>query len=102
MVAGKLLVKGYEVLDPPTGAVIRRDSEARGRLDLPQRACSTCAASTPRDCTLTAWDPRGTTPLWTVALPGIGFVLFADNPDILGTQPLTAEADRRHRPAART
>ena len=28
VVVGKLLVKGYEVLDPSTGAVIRRDSDA--------------------------------------------------------------------------
>jgi outer membrane protein assembly factor BamB len=90
VVVGKLLVKGYEVLDPPTGAVIRRDSEAVAvwtyRNSMLDVRCFDA-----RDCSLTAWDPRGSAPLWTVALPGIGFVLFADNPDILGTEPLTAK-----------
>jgi len=90
VVTGKLLVKGYEVVDPLTGAVRRKDSEARavwtyrnGMLDV--------RCHGPEDCTLTAWDPRGSTPLWSVEIPGIGFVLFADNPDILGTQPMTTK-----------
>jgi outer membrane protein assembly factor BamB len=90
VVTGKLLVKGYEVLDPMSGTVRRKDTEARavwtyrnGMLDV------RCLG--PEDCTLTAWDPQGSSPLWRVQIPGIGFVLFADNPDILGTQPLTAK-----------
>ncbi len=90
VVTGKLLVKGYEVVDPLSGAVRRKDSEARavwtyrnGMLDV--------RCHGPEDCTLTAWDPRGSTPLWSVEIPGIGFVLFADNPDILGTQPMTTK-----------
>ncbi|WP_239083650.1 PQQ-binding-like beta-propeller repeat protein [Asanoa ishikariensis] len=89
VVTGKLLVKGYEVVDPMTGSLRRKDTEARavwtyrnGLLDV--------RCHGPEDCTLTAWDPRGSTPLWSVEIPGIGFVLFADNPDILGTQPMTA------------
>ncbi|MDG4822470.1 PQQ-binding-like beta-propeller repeat protein [Asanoa sp. WMMD1127] len=90
VVTGKLLVKGYEVVDPMSGSVRRRDTEARavwtyrnGMLDV--------RCHGPEDCTLSAWDPLGSTPRWSVQIPGIGFVLFADNPDILGTQPLTAK-----------
>ncbi|GAA1880395.1 hypothetical protein GCM10009687_55840 [Asanoa iriomotensis] len=90
VVTGKLLVKGYEVVDPMSGSVRRKDTEARavwtyrnGLLDV--------LCHGPEDCTLRAWDPQGSSPLWTVQIPGIGFVLFADNPDILGTQRLTAK-----------
>ena len=47
-----------------------------------------CANST--DCTLTAWDPRGTAPLWSAFLPGVHTGLLADNPELLGTRRLTA------------
>jgi outer membrane protein assembly factor BamB len=89
VVVGKLLVKGYDVLDPTTGAVRRRDSEAVAVWTY-RNALVDVRCFDARDCTLTAWDPRGTTPLWTVPVPGIGFVLFADNPDLLGTKPLAA------------
>lgn len=86
---GKLLVKGYELLDPTTGAVRRRDDDAvavwtyrNALLD------ARCVAAT--DCTLTAWDPRGTTALWTVFLPGVSTGLFADNPGLLGTRRFTS------------
>jgi outer membrane protein assembly factor BamB len=86
---GKLLVKGYQVLDPTTGAVRRRDDAAvavwgyrNALLD------ARCVNST--DCTLTAWDPRGTTPLWSTPLPGIGTGLLADSPRMLATRRLTA------------
>lgn len=89
VVVGKLLVKGYEVLDPSTGGLIRRDNEAVAvwtyrNLMLDVRCYD------PRDCVITAWNPRGTAPLWTAPVPGIGFVLFADNPEVLGAQPLTS------------
>jgi outer membrane protein assembly factor BamB len=45
-----------------------------------------------RDCELRAWEPRGVAPLWRVAVPGVGFVLFADNPPMPGTRPLTGDA----------
>lgn len=85
---GKLLVKGYEVLDPATGSVRRRDDRAEAvwtyrNLLLDAR----CGDST--DCTVSAWDPRGTRPLWTAALPGVDSGLFADNPELLGTRRLT-------------
>ena len=80
MVTGKLLVKGYEVLDPRparcAGATPRRSAVWTYRNAMLDVRCAGA-----QDCTLTAWDPRGSAPLWTVQLPGIGFVLFADNPD---------------------
>ncbi|WP_092382862.1 PQQ-binding-like beta-propeller repeat protein [Micromonospora phaseoli] len=88
VVVGRLLVKGYEVLDPTTGVTRRRDGDAVAvwtyrNLLLDAR----CVAAT--DCTLSAWDPRGTAPLWTAFLPGVSAGLFADNPNLLGTRRLT-------------
>jgi hypothetical protein len=95
VVTGRLLTKGYQVLDPRTGAVLRADAGAtavwaytNGILDL------RCAKSD--DCELTAWDPRGATPLWQVAAPNLGFTLNADNPDLPDTQPLTADGVNAH------
>jgi outer membrane protein assembly factor BamB len=95
VVVGRLLTKGYQVLDPRTGAVQRVDSSAtgvwtytNGILDLH------CAKG--NDCELTAWDPRGIRPLWTVPAPSLGFKLSADNPDLPDTQPLTATRVNSH------
>lgn len=89
VVTGRLLTKGYQVLDPRTGVARRTDSAAsavwtysNAILDLH------CAKGS--DCELSAWDPRGTRPLWTVGAGGIGFVLNAANPDIPDTHPLTS------------
>ncbi|HEX7743804.1 MAG TPA: hypothetical protein VF462_00890 [Micromonosporaceae bacterium] len=95
VVVGKLLVKGYEVVDPQSGAVRRRDSSAvavwtyrNGLLD--------ARCFEPKDCVLTAWDPRGGSPLWTVELPGVGVALVADNPELLGTRRMgTRRVDAR-------
>ncbi len=87
---GKLLVKGYEVLDPTTGAVRRRDGDAVAVWTYRNMLLDArCVAAT--DCTLSAWDPRGTSPLWTAFLPGVSSGLFADNPGLLGTRRLTAQ-----------
>ncbi|MER7439333.1 PQQ-binding-like beta-propeller repeat protein [Micromonospora avicenniae] len=90
VVVGKLLVKGYEVLDPTTGVTRRRDDDAVAvwtyrNLLLDARCVQ------PTDCTLSAWDPRGAKPLWTAFLPGVGSGLFADNPGLRGTRRLTAQ-----------
>jgi hypothetical protein len=89
VVTGKLLVKGYQVLEPRTGAVLRRDTQAtavwtyaNAILDLH------CVKGS--ECALTAWDPRGSRPLWTVSTGGIGFVLHAANPDLPDTNALTS------------
>jgi outer membrane protein assembly factor BamB len=89
VVVGTLLTKGYEVLDPSSGAVRRRDAEAVAVWTYRDALLDVrCAGA--QDCTLTAWEPQGNSPLWTVRLPGIGFVLFADNPELLGSRPITS------------
>ncbi len=86
---GELLVKGYEVLDPATGTVLRRDRDAVAVWTYRNMLLDVRCLQ-PRDCQLVAWDPRGAQPLWSVPVPGIGFVLFADNPPLPGTRLLTA------------
>ena len=85
---GELLVKGYEVLDPETGAVRRRDNQAVAVWTY-RDALLDVRCDGPRDCRLSAWAPRGEQPMWTVSIPGVGFVLLADNPDLLDSRPLT-------------
>ncbi|GAA0815118.1 hypothetical protein Sya03_15300 [Spirilliplanes yamanashiensis] len=91
VVTGELLSKGYEVLDPLTGAVRRTDTEAKAVWTYADAILDVRCLEA-RDCELSAWDPRGTAPLWTVSTPGMGFVLFADNPALPGTKPLTGDA----------
>jgi hypothetical protein len=87
VVTGQLLHSGYEVLDPASGAVRRTDTEAAAVWTYDDALVDLrCAGS--GDCLLRAWDPRGSRPLWTVPTSGMGFVLYADNPDLLGTEPL--------------
>jgi outer membrane protein assembly factor BamB len=88
VVTGRLLTKGYQVLDPRSGTVRRADTEATavwtyrtGILDL------RCGKGS--DCELTAWDTRGNV-RWRVSTGGIGFVLDAANPDLPDTKPMTA------------
>jgi len=88
VVTGRLLTKGYQVLDPRSGLVQRTDTEASavwtfrtGILDL------RCGKDS--DCELTAWDTRGNA-RWRVNTGGIGFVLDAANPDLPDTNPMTA------------
>ncbi|MFY1674794.1 PQQ-binding-like beta-propeller repeat protein [Plantactinospora sp. WMMB334] len=87
--AGKLLSKGYELLDPETGAVRRSDDSAVGVWTY-RNALLDARCREPRDCTLTAWDPRGSNPIWTTFLPGVETGPLAGNPDTLGTRRLTA------------
>lgn len=86
---GKILEKGYDLLDPRTGAVRRRDDDAVAVWTYRDMLLDArCVA--PTDCTVTAWDPRGTSPLWSAALPGVHTGLLADNPDLLATRRLTS------------
>ncbi|MFJ8581944.1 PQQ-binding-like beta-propeller repeat protein [Micromonospora sp. NPDC093277] len=86
---GKLLVKGYELLDPTTGAVRRRDDAAVAVWTYRNLLLDAhCGQAT--DCTLSAWEPRGTKPLWTAFLPGVHTGVLADNPGLLGTRRLSA------------
>jgi hypothetical protein len=89
VVVGKLLTKGYEVLDPHSGAVLRRDTEAVAVWTY-RDAMLDVRCTGAKDCILTAWEPQGSAPQWTVRLPGIGAVLFADNPELLGARPVSA------------
>jgi outer membrane protein assembly factor BamB len=88
VVTGRLLKKGYQVLDPHSGVIRRADTSAdavwtyrSGIIDLH------CGKGS--DCELTAWDTRGNA-RWRVGTGGIGFVLDAANPDLPDTNPLTA------------
>jgi outer membrane protein assembly factor BamB len=89
VVVGEMLAKGYEVLDPVSGVVRRKDTEAAAVWTF-DNAILDVRCDSARDCHLTAWEPRGAEPLWTVPTPGMGFVLFADNPDLPDTRPLSA------------
>ncbi|GLY96998.1 hypothetical protein [Actinoplanes sp. NBRC 103695] len=88
VVTGKLLTKGYQVLDPRSGAVRRSDKTATAVWAY-RDAIVDLSCVKGGECELTAWDPRGTRPLWTVSTGGIGFVLDAANPDLPDTHPMT-------------
>lgn len=89
VVVGKLLTRGYEVLDPVTGATRRRDNAAVAVWTW-QNLLIDARCSAPTDCTLHAWDPRGETPLWTAYLPGVQSGLLGDNPGLLDTRRIEA------------
>jgi outer membrane protein assembly factor BamB len=81
VVSGILLKKGYEVRDPVTGLVLRRDDKASAVWSF-ANALLEVWCGTPKDCDLTAREPETGDEIWRTALPGIGFVLFADNPKL--------------------
>ncbi len=86
---GKLLDKGYEVLDPVSGVTRRRDDRAIAVWTYRNLLLDAyCVRAT--DCTLRAWEPRGTAPLWSAFLPGVHSGVLADNPELLGTRRLGA------------
>ena len=89
VVTGRLLTKGYQVLDPRTGVVRRRDTVASAVWTY-ENAIVDLHCAKGDNCELTAWDPRGTRPLWQLNTGGIGFVLDASNPNLPDTEPLTS------------
>lgn len=90
VVTGRLLTKGYQVLDPRTGIARRSDSEASAVWTYQDAIVDlTCAGG--NDCKLTAWDPKTSAQRWSVGTGSIGFVLDAANPDLPGTRRLVAE-----------
>ncbi len=95
VVVGRLLTKGYEVLDPATGAVRRKDTAATAVWTYAD-AILDLRCPKAGECELSAWDPRGSKPLWTVGTGGIGFVLNASNPDLPDTQPLGSDRVDQH------
>jgi outer membrane protein assembly factor BamB len=91
VVTGRLLTKGYQVLDPATGTVRRADTAASAVWTYQDAIVDlTCGGGD--DCKLTAWDPRSGTQLWSVGTGGIGFVLDAANPDLPDTRRLISGA----------
>ena len=89
VVTGRLLTKGYQVLDPSTGAVRRADTAATAVWTYADAILDLrCAKGS--ECVLTSWDPDSRTPRWTLDTGGIGFVLDAANPDLPDTRQLTA------------
>ncbi|HWS34958.1 MAG TPA: hypothetical protein VN408_19740 [Actinoplanes sp.] len=87
VVTGRLLTKGYQVLDPSTGTVRRADTTASA-VWTHRDAIVDLSCSGGDDCRLTAWDPRSNKQLWTVGAGSIGFVLDAANPDLPDTRRL--------------
>lgn len=81
VISGKLLKKGYEVRDPASGRVLRKDEKASAVWSF-ANALIDVSCRTPKDCELTAREPASGDELWRAGLPGIGFVLFADNPKL--------------------
>ncbi|MFI5932528.1 hypothetical protein [Actinoplanes sp. NPDC051494] len=95
VVTGRLLTKGYEVLDPATGVVRRRDTAATAVWTYAD-AILDLRCPKGGECELSAWEPHGSKPMWIVPTPGIGFVLNASNPDLPDTQPLAAAGVDAH------
>ena len=89
VVTGKLLTKGYQVREPRSGQVRRSDHAATAVWGY-ANAIVDLRCVKGGECELTAWDPRGSRPLWTVSTGNIGFVFDAANPDLPDTQPLTS------------
>jgi hypothetical protein len=90
VITGKLLTKGYFVLDPRTGASLRHDERSVAVWTYTNAMIDVwCHA--PQDCVLTAREPASGDELWNVQLPGIGSVLFADNPELTGVHPIAGE-----------
>ena len=89
VVTGRLLTKGYQVLDPRTGAV-RRSEKAASAVWAYADAIVDLHCGKGDDCELTAWDPRSDKQMWSVGTGGLGFLLNASNPDLPDTRQLTA------------
>lgn len=90
VVTGKLLTKGYTVLDPRNGSPIRHDDRALAVWTY-ANAMIDVYCHGPLDCILTAREPASGDELWHVQLQGVGFVLFADNPALSGVHKLTGD-----------
>jgi hypothetical protein len=81
VVSGTLLTKGYEVRDAVSGLLLRKDDHAAAVWSFAD-ALLQVECGTPKDCDLTAREPVTGDQIWRTALPGVGFVLFADNPKL--------------------
>jgi hypothetical protein len=89
VVTGKLLTKGYQVLDPRSGTIRRADTSATAVWAYANAIVDLhCAQGS--QCELSAYDPERDRPVWTVSTAGLGFVLDAANPDLPDTEPLSS------------
>ncbi len=89
VVTGRLLTKGYLVLNPHTGATLRTETAASAVWAYSD-AIVDLHCGKHDDCELTAWNVRTNKQLWKVNTGGIGFVLNAANPDLPDTRRLSA------------
>jgi hypothetical protein len=89
VVVGRQNQRGFEVIDPDTGAVRWDDSEASGVWTY-REAVLSLACKGLEDCTLSARDPVGGTVRWRTVLPGIGKTLAGLNHELLGSRELEA------------
>lgn len=91
VVSGTLLKKGYEVREAATGLLLRKDERAAAVWNF-ANALLEVSCARPKDCDLTAREPETGEEMWKTALPGIGFVLFADNPKLAMGSPMIQES----------
>jgi outer membrane protein assembly factor BamB len=90
VVSGTLLKKGYEVRDTASGLLQWKDDKASAVWSY-ANALLQISCVRPSDCDLTAREPDTGQTIWTTALPGIGFVLFADNPKLAMGAPISPD-----------
>ncbi len=84
VIAGQAFDRGYQVRELVNGTTRVEDRHARAvwgfadaRLDL--------RCDGPRSCELRAYPPAGDTPIWSVALPGVGSGLVGADPPLAGS-----------------
>jgi len=87
VVAGRAGRRGYEVVDPTSGAVRWTDEHAVGVWTYRDVVLAlTCQGLA--ECALAARDPLGGDVRWRTALPGVGKVLAGANHELLGSREL--------------
>jgi len=89
VVTGRLNQKGFEVVDPATGALRWADEQATGVWTYRNVVLAmTCPGLS--DCTLAAHEPTRGDVRWRTPVPGVGKVLGGVNHELLGSQPLSS------------
>jgi hypothetical protein len=89
VVLGRQNQRGFEVIDPETGAVRWSDADAVGVWTYREMILS-LACKGLEDCTLSAREPTGGDARWRTAMPGIGKTLSGLNHELLGSRELDA------------
>jgi len=89
VVAGRPNKKGFDVVDPPTGAVRWADDDAVGAWTYREAVLAlTCQSLT--QCTVSSREPSTGTVRWRTPLPGNGKVLGGINHELMGSRDLIA------------